>query len=43
MDGALGMAGVDCDLTTGLFVLFGLGWLALLGVLLLRPRVVLLS
>ena len=37
----LNAAGVDSDLTTGLFVAFGLGWLALLGVLLLKPRVVL--
>ena len=28
---------------TGLFVVFGLGWLALLGVLLLRPRIVVLG
>ncbi len=39
----LDAAGVDSDLTTGLFVVFGLGWLALLGVLLLRPRAVLQS
>ena len=39
----LNAAGVDSDLTTGLFVVFGLGWLALLGVLLLRPRAVLQS
>jgi len=37
----LNASGVDSDLTTGLFVAFGLGWLALLGVLLLKPRVVL--
>ena len=39
----LDAAGADSDLTTGLFVVFGLGWLALLGVLLLRPRAVLQS
>ena len=34
----LSSAGVDSDVTNGLFVAFGLGWLALLGVLLLRPH-----
>ena len=34
----LSAAGVDDDVTNGLFVVCGLGWLALLGVLLLRPH-----
>jgi hypothetical protein len=39
----LSAAGVDDDVTNGLFVVCGLGWLALLGVLLLRPRAALQS
>lgn len=39
----LDAAGVNEDVTNGLFVVFGVAWLALLGVLLLRPRAALQS
>jgi uncharacterized protein len=39
----LAAAGVSDDVTNDLFVVFGIGWLALLGVLLLRPRATLQS